>query len=177
MYLIYSSYILVFSFKFLYLFHCCCLATKSCPTLFDLRDCSTSGFPILHYLPKFVQIHVHWVGDVIQPFHLLLPPSSPIFPSIRVFSSDLALLIRWPKYWKSASASVFSMNIQVWFSLRLTGLISLQSNGLLRVLNITVWKHWFFSAVIFMVELLGGLIFHRAVLAWRRWLIIIPMLP
>ena len=50
---------------------------------------------------------------------LLLLPS--IFPSIRVFSSESALCIRWPKYWLSATASVFPMNIQDWFPLGLTG--------------------------------------------------------
>ena len=57
--------------------------------------------------PEFTQTHVHWVGDAIQPSHpcrpLLLLPS--IFPSIRVFSNESALLIRWPKYWN------FSFNI------------------------------------------------------------------
>ena len=40
-------------------------------------DCSTPGFPVLCYLPEFVQTHVHWVDDTIQPFHPLLPPSPP----------------------------------------------------------------------------------------------------
>ena len=49
---------------------------------------------------RFAQIHVHWVGDAIQPSHPLLP-SSPFafFPSVRVFSNELALHLRWPKYW------------------------------------------------------------------------------
>ena len=42
----------------------------------DPMDCSTPGFPVLHYLPEFAQIHVHWVGDVIQSSHSL-SPSSP----------------------------------------------------------------------------------------------------
>ena len=64
-------------------------------------DCSTPGFPILHYLPEFAQTHVHWVGDAIQPSHLCCPLFSlpSIFPSNRVFSKQLALCIRWPKYW------------------------------------------------------------------------------
>ena len=44
--------------------------------LCDLMDCSTAGFPVLHYLPEFAQTHVHWVGDAIQSSHPLLPPSS-----------------------------------------------------------------------------------------------------
>ena len=64
-------------------------------------DCSTPGFPVLHYLLEFGQTHVHWVDDAIQLSHPLSPPSflPSICPSIRVFSNELALCIRWPKYW------------------------------------------------------------------------------
>ena len=65
------------------------------------------GVPVHHQLLEFTQVHVHSVGDAIQPSQpvscLLLLPS--IFPSIRVFSNELALRIRWPKYWS------FSFNI------------------------------------------------------------------
>ena len=65
-------------------------------------NCSTPGFPVPHYLPELAQNHGHYVYDAIQSLHPLLPllllPS--IFPSIRVFSNDLALRIRWPKYWQ-----------------------------------------------------------------------------
>ena len=75
---------------------------------------------------------------------LLLLPS--IFPSIRVFSSESVLLIRWPSTGASASASVFPMNIQNWFPLGLTGWISLQSKELSRVFsNTIVQKHQFFG--------------------------------
>ena len=64
-------------------------------------DHGTQSFPVLHHLLEFVQIHVHGVGYAIQPSHplspLLLLPS--IFPSIRVFSDESALCIRWAKYW------------------------------------------------------------------------------
>ena len=64
-------------------------------------DCSTTGFPVHHQLPKLAHTHVHRVGDAIQSSHppcpLLLLPS--IFPSIRVFSNESALCIRWPKFW------------------------------------------------------------------------------
>ena len=80
---------------------CCCSVTKSCPTLCNLMDCSTPGFPVLHYCPEFSQTFVHWL---MMPFNhlilyhpLLLRPS--IFPSIRVFSNNLSLCIRYPKYW------------------------------------------------------------------------------
>jgi len=53
------------------------------------------------YLPKFAQIHVHGVGHAIQPFHPLFPPSPQALSlsQHQSFSSDSALLIRWPKYW------------------------------------------------------------------------------
>ena len=76
---------------------------------------------------------------------LLLLPS--IFPSIRVFSNESLLHIRWPNIGISASASVLPMNIQDRFPLGLTGLISLHSKGLLRVFfNTAIQKHQFFSA-------------------------------
>ena len=69
------------------------------------------GFPVHHQLPELTQTHVHRVGDAIQPSHplssLLLPPS--IFPSIRVFSNESVLCIRWPKYW-SFSFSISPSN-------------------------------------------------------------------
>ena len=90
---------------------CCCSMAKSCPTLCDPIDCSTPGSYVLHYLPEFAQIHVHWVGDAIQPSHPLLPllllPS--IFPSISVFPNESVLRIRWPKYW-SFSFTISSSN-------------------------------------------------------------------
>ena len=71
----------------------------SCPILCDPMDCSTSGFPVLHYLLELAQTDVHWVGNAIQPSSPLLPLLLPsIFPIIRIFSCELALCIRWPKY-------------------------------------------------------------------------------
>ena len=85
-------------------------AAQSCPTVCDPMDYSMPGFPVLHYLPEFAQTHVFWL-DAIQPFHPLLPPLllASIFPSIRVFSSESVLCIRWPKYW-SLSVSISPSN-------------------------------------------------------------------
>ena len=84
---------------------------KSCPTLHNPMNCNTPSFPVLHYLPEFAQSHVLRVGDTIQPSHPLLLflflPS--VFPNIRVFSTELALLIGWPKYW-SFSFSISPSN-------------------------------------------------------------------
>ena len=121
---------------------------QSCPTLCDPMDCSMPGFPALHFLPELSETHDHWVNDAIQLSHLCHPLLLPsIFPSIRVFSNESALHIRWPKYWSLSFSIVFPMNIQGWFPLALTGLIFLQSKGLSRVFSsTTVWKHQFFSA-------------------------------
>ena len=64
-------------------------------------DCRMSGFPVLHDLREFAKTHVHGIGDAIQPSHPLGSPSPFAFnlPSIRVFSNESALHIRWPKYW------------------------------------------------------------------------------
>ena len=64
-------------------------------------DCSIPGFPALRYLPEFAQTHVHWVDDAIQPSHPLLSLSPPALnlPQHMVFFSELALCIKWPKYW------------------------------------------------------------------------------
>ena len=80
---------------------CCCSLTQSCLTLCKPMDCNMPGFPVLHQLPELAQIHVHESlmpsNHLILCHPLLLLPS--IFPSIRIFSNELALSIRWPKYW------------------------------------------------------------------------------
>ena len=85
--------------------------TQSCLTLCDPMDCSMPGLPVHHQFLEFTHTHVHWVGDAIQPSHplhpLLLPPS--IFPSIRIFSNESVLRIRWPKDW-SFSFSISPSN-------------------------------------------------------------------
>ena len=78
--------------------------------LCDPMDCSTPGFSVHHQLQELTQTHVRGVGDAIQlchPLFSLLLPS--IFPSIRVFSNESVLCIRWPKYW-SFSFSISPSN-------------------------------------------------------------------
>ena len=90
-------------FKLLQVYECLNLPVSSvsqpCLTLCDPMDCSTPDFPVHH--------HVHQVIEAIQPSHLLSSPLllPSVFPSIRVFSNESALCIRWPKYWS------FSFNI------------------------------------------------------------------
>ena len=73
----------------------------SCPTLCNPMNCSTPGLPVHHQLPESTQTHDYLVGDAIQPYHPLSSPSppAPVLPSIRVFSNESGLLMRWPKYW------------------------------------------------------------------------------
>ena len=87
-------------------------------------DCSMPSLPVHHQLPEFTQTHVHWVSDAIQPSHPLSSPSPPAFnlSSIRVFSKESALCIRWPKYWS------FSFNISP--SNEHSGLISFRMDWL-----------------------------------------------
>ena len=64
-------------------------------------NCSIPGLSVLHCLLEFAHTHVDGVSDAIQPPHPLSSPTPPasVFPSIRVFSNESALHIRWPKYW------------------------------------------------------------------------------
>ena len=74
--------------------------TQLCSAVCNPMDCSTPDFPVHHQLLELAQTHLHWVSNPIQPSpplsSLLLLPS--IFPSIRVFSNESVLCIRWPKY-------------------------------------------------------------------------------
>ena len=97
----------------------------SCSVMSDslwLHGLQKTGFPVLHYLLEFIQIHVHWVDYAIQPSHPLslsfLLPS--IFLSIRILSNELALHIRRPNYWH------FSLSISS--SKEYSGLISFRSD-------------------------------------------------
>ena len=110
-------------------------------------DCSTPGFPVLHYLPEFAQTYVHWVGDDIQPSNPLLsssPLSSP-FPASGSFPVSQFFESGGQSIGASASASVLPMNIQGWFPLGLTDWISLLSKGLSRVFSNTLQRHQFFA--------------------------------
>ena len=123
-------------------FHCCGSVAKSCV------DCSTSGFPILHYLQVYSDSYPlkRWCHPTISSSVALFTscllsfPGSGSFPMSQFFPSG------GQSIGASASASVLPMNIQDWFPLGLTGLISLQSKGLSRVFSIkTVQKHRLFG--------------------------------
>ena len=94
---------------------------QSCLTLWDPMNRSTPGLPVHHQFPEFTQTHVHRVGShlILRCPLLLLPP---IPPSIRVFSNESTLRMRWPKYW-SFSFSISPSNEH-------PGLISFRMNWL-----------------------------------------------
>ena len=122
--------------------------TQSCPPFCDPMDCSMPGFPAHYQLLGLTQTHVHWVSDSSQPSHPLLSPLllPSIFLSIRVYSDESVLYIRWPEYWNFSFSISPSNEYSGLISLGLTGLISLQSKGLSRVFSdITVQKHQFFG--------------------------------
>ena len=133
--------------------------TQSCPTLCDLMDCSTPGLPVHHQLLEFMQTHVHWVSDAIQPSHPLLSPSSPAFNLSQqqglykwvsfqwIFSNESVLCIRWPKYWSFSFSISLPVNIQDWFPLGWTSWISLLSKRFSRV---------FFNTPVQMRQLFGA---------------------
>ena len=146
-------------------------------------DCSTSGFPILPHLPDFAQTHAHSVSDPIHPtiFSSVIPFSLHLqsFPASGPFPMSLLFPSRGQSIGASDSTSVLLMNIQDWFPLGLTGLISLQSKGLQRVFsNTTVQKHQFFSPQFSLwskfciyIWLLGKTI------ALTRWTIVTKIMP
>ena len=110
--------------------------TQLCPTLCDPMNHSTPGLPVHHQLPEFTQTHVHRVGDAIQPSHplsplLLLPP---VPPSIRVFSNESALHMRWPKYWSFSLSIIPSKEHAGLISFRMDGLDLLAVQGTLKSL-------------------------------------------
>ena len=116
----------------------------SCVQLCDPKDWSTPGFPVLHYLLELAQTHVHWVSDAIQPS--LSSPSPAFYLSQHQagsFPMSQLFVSGGQSIGASASASVLPVNIQGWFPLELTGLISLQSKWLFS--STTVQKQQFFS--------------------------------
>ena len=121
----------------------CSSVAQLCPTVCDPMDCSTLGFPG-HQSLELAQTHIHQVSDGIPPSHPSSSSSPPAFnfpasgsfPMSQFFASGGQSIV--------ASESVFPVNIQGWFSLRLTGLISLLSKGLSRVFSSTIiWKYQF----------------------------------
>ena len=120
----------------------CCSLTKSCLTLCSPIDCSTPGFPVFHHLPEFSQTHLHWVSDVIQPFHPLSPTS---LPALNL--SQHQGLFQWVGSLHQV-AKVLELQLQhqscqwiFWVDFPKIGLISLLSKGLSIIFSTTFRKH------------------------------------
>ena len=126
---------------------CCCSVTKSRLTLCDPVDCSMPGFPVLYYLLEFAQTHAHQFSDAIQLSHPLSPPSPIALSLYQNYSLLHSWLFTSGGQRIGTSASVLPKNIQGWFPLGLTSLISLLSKELSRVFySTTVQKYQLFSA-------------------------------
>ena len=136
-------------------------------------ECSTPVFPVLHYLPSFLKLMS--IESVMPSNHLILCHPLlllSILLSIRVFSNQLALPIKWPKYWSFSQASALPMNTQGWFPLGLTDLISLLSKGLSRVFFSTIHNlkaSIIRSSAFFMVQLSHPYMTIGEAIALTRW--------
>ena len=96
-------------------------------------DCSTPGFPVLHCLPEFAQIHVPRGGHANDHLILCCPLLLPsIFPSIRVFSNESGLHIRWPKYWSFSLSISLSSDYSDFISFRIDWFDLLALQGTLK---------------------------------------------
>ena len=114
-------------------------------------DCSTPGFSVHHQLLQLAQTHIHQVGDAITISSSVIPFScSQSFPASGFFLMSRFFTSGGQNIGVSASASVLPMNIEDWFPLGLTCLISLQSKGLSRVFSsTTVRRHQFFGSLFY----------------------------
>ena len=111
-------------------------------------DCTTPGFPVLHYLPGACSNSclLRWscyltISSSVTPFSFCLQS----FPASGSFSVNQLFASGGQSIWVSVSEISHPMNIEGWFPLGLTGLISLESKGLRRVFSSTVRKHQFFG--------------------------------
>ena len=121
-------------------------AAQSYPTLCNPIDCRMAGLPVHHQLPSSLKLMS--IPLVMPSNHLILCPLllPSIFPSIRVFSNESALSIRWPKYWSFSFSITLSNEYSGLVSFRIDWFGLLQSKGLLRIFsNTTVQKCQFFG--------------------------------
>ena len=123
-------------------------------------------------LPKLMSIELVMPSNHLILYHpLLLPPS--IFPSIRVFSNESGLHIRWSKYWSFSFNIVLPMNTQDWFPLGWTGWISLQSKGLKSLLQHHSSKASILQCSVFiMVQLSHPYMTTGKTIALARWIFV-----
>ena len=139
-------------------------------------DCNTPGFPVHHQLPELTQTHVHQVGDAVQPSHPLSSPSSSIFnlSSIRVFSNESVLSIRWPNYWSFSFSISPSSEYSGLISFRKDWLDLLAVQGTLKSLlqhhSSKAWIHW--CSAFFTVQLSHPYMTTGKTTALTRWTLV-----
>ena len=141
---------------------------QSCPTLCDPMNFSTPGLPVRHQLPEFTQTHIHWVGDAFCRPLFLLPP---IPPSIRVFSNESTLRMRWPEYWSFRFSIIPSKEHPGLISFRIDWLDLLAVHGTLKSLlqhhsskASILWRSAFFT-----VQLSHPYMTTGKIIALTRW--------
>ena len=148
----------------------------SCSDVFDSlqpHDCSTKGLPIHHQNPEFTQTHVHQVSDAIQPSHPLSSPfpPAPNPPSIRVFSNESTLLMRWPKCWSFSFSIILSKEHPELISFRMDWLDLLAVQGTLKsrlqhhISKASIFQH----SAFFTVQLSHPYVNTRKTIALTRW--------
>ena len=110
--------------------------SRSVMSICDPMNCSMPGLSVHHQLPEFTQTHIHQVCDAIQPSHALSSPfpPAPIPPSIRFFSNESTLRMRWPKYWSFSFSIIPSKEIPGLISFRMDWLDFLVVRGILKCL-------------------------------------------
>ena len=143
------------------------------PTLCDPMACCSPGFPVYHQIPEATQNYVHWVSDTIQPppslSSILLSPS--VFPSIMVFTNELPLRIRWPKYWsfsfRISPSNEYSGLIS--FSMDWLDLLAVQGTlkSLLQHHSSKASVLW--CSAFFVVQLSHPYMTTGKTIAWTRW--------
>ena len=145
------------------------IVIRSCPVLCDSMNCSTRGFPVLHYLLEFSQTHVHWVGDDIQPSHPLLP----LYPPVLNLSQNQSLF-----QWVSSShqvAKYWSFRFSISPSNEYSGLISFRTDWFDLAVQGSLQQHrslkaWIIRhSVFFIVQLLHPYMTTGKTIALARW--------
>ena len=148
----------------------CCSIAKLCLIRCDSMDCNMPSLLVPQHLPEFTQTHVHWVGEAVQPCHPLSSPSPPAFNL-----SQHQGLFKWvssatggQSIGVSASVSLLPMNIQRWFPLGLTGLISCSPRDSQESSPTPQFKS-INSSVFFIVQLSHPYMTTRKTIALTRW--------
>ena len=148
---------------------------QSCTTPCNRKNHSTPGFPVHHQLLEILRLMS--IESIMPSSHLILCRPllllPPIPPSIRVFSSESTLPMRWSKYWSFSSASVLPMNIQDWFPLELTAWLSLQGtlNNLLQHHSSKASVLW--RSAFFRVQLSHPYMTTGKTIALTRWTFVV----